>query len=232
MSSLSITKDRIIICSIFAVLIFYYYFFRSSHVDFADGIDFLIGINQGFIWETDATTHFLYINTLYVFNKIIPWGTDLSHAVLFSLIFSVLTNVQLFRLVRFVTNNIWAGLAVTLLFGLSFTNWRQTEIVEVYTFNNFVFATFLYYTIVDLITHQNKNNYLVSILLGLAMLIHIQNVLLIPGWIMYLIITNGFKLKQNLIAMSLPGCFRYSRVDSLVYYPLGSMGKHFICQNL
>lgn len=172
-----------------------YILFMAETVGYGDGLGFLITVMNGYEPATNATGHFLYVNIMSFFVHNLPGGTLILKCVLFSILFSVLTLIQVYRTCNLLTTSRIAALASTVLLALSFTYWRQTEIIEVYMFNNFFFATLLFYVLEDLKTGTNKNNIKSSIVLGLSLLGHIQNLLLGLFFLYYLILTNGVKAK-------------------------------------
>jgi hypothetical protein len=170
----------------FALLAIIYLAFKSDTSGFGDALGFLTTVTIGYDIGTNTTNHFLYVNLMSAFANNIPGGTLFDKSVYFSIIFSLATLAQIFRIIYLITKDTRASLAAIIMLGLSFTYWRQSEIIEVYTFNNFLFTSMLYYIIKDFFDKGKKNALIVSIFFGFALLAHIQNILLIPFYLLYL----------------------------------------------
>ncbi|MCG2792807.1 MAG: glycosyltransferase family 39 protein [Weeksellaceae bacterium] len=167
----------------FGFLFFLYWFFSFSRVPFGDALGLVntAEINQ-FTDNTTVFGKFLYTNFLIGFKTI--FGLDsISAARFFNLIFSVLTLAVLFFALKLKFKKERVAYLGTLIFALSFTYWKQTEIIEVYTFNSFWVALYIYFTIRFLAHRKSSLLFISSLILGLSLWSHVQNIMLIPGWL-------------------------------------------------
>ena len=117
----------------------------------------------------------------------------------FSMFFSLVALFQFYKISYLLTANRLASFISLYIIALSFTWWRQSEIVEVYTFNMTIFAYILRKSLEG---NVSKNYYIISIILGLSFLVHIKNVLLIPA-ILFLIFIHTSSIWQVLKCFSL-----------------------------
>lgn len=168
----------------FVFLFIFYWFFSFDKVPFGDALGF---VNMAEMNEfTDNTTvfgKFLYTNFLIGFKTV--FGLESIPATrFFNLIFSVLTLIVLFFGLRLKFKNERMAYLGTLIFALSFTFWKQTEIIEVYTFNSFWIAVYIYFCILFLETKKQRFIFLASLILGLSLWAHVQNMMLIPAWLL------------------------------------------------
>ncbi len=155
----------------------------AQGVGFGDELRFIIRIEEGFDFSTIATNHILYTNLLVLISKVFPNVDAFSLAVGFSAFFGALTLVVVHHIVQSQFENRWVSLATVFTLMLSFTFWRQSVTVEVYTFNLFVLSLFLMNSIKALQTNSNQSLFQASFILGISLWIHIQNILLIPALI-------------------------------------------------
>ncbi|MFN3404016.1 MAG: protein O-mannosyl-transferase family [Cytophagaceae bacterium] len=183
---------------VFACLFCIYLYNGSTSMTFGDSLGFYKAAEQGYELSTAAVSHFLYANAFALFYKSTPFSIYFS-GILFSILSSIIALYFLYKTIFTLTQNKITALCSVVVMGLSFTFWRQTEIIEVYSFNNLFFSILLYLTICDLINNKNDNNYATSIIYGLILIIHIQNILLIPFFFIYLIHSNNYQINLNTI---------------------------------
>ena len=167
----------------FAFLFFFYWFFSFKKVPFGDALGFvnMAELNE-FTNNTTVFGKFLYTNFLIGFKNVFALDS-IPATRFFNLIFSVLTLVVLFFGLKLkFKKEIFAYLG-TLIFALSFTFWKQTEIIEVYSFNSFWIALYIYFIIKFLEAKNPKFLFLASLILGLSLWAHVQNMMFIPAWI-------------------------------------------------
>lgn len=179
----------------FAFLFIFYWFFSFDKVPFGDALGF---VNIAEINEfTDNTTvfgKFLYTNFLIGFKNI--FGLDSIPAVrFFNLIFAILTLVVIFSIIKLKFRKENFAYLGTLIFAFGFTFWKQTEIIEVYTFNSFWIALYIYFSFLFLESKKQKYLFYSSLVLGLSFWAHVQNIMLIPGLIvLYFYAYRKFKI--------------------------------------
>lgn len=209
-------KEFLIVSGTFIFLALIYWIFRSRVIGYGDALGFYIKAADSFTLKTTVLAHFLYLNLLSLFMRASLLCSSFDLAVIFSIVFSLATLYQLYRIVKLQTDNLYASLTVVIMLGLSFTYWRQTEIIEVYPFNNFLFISLLWYVLKDIKTDSNKSVYIVSILLGLCLLAHIQNILLFPFFLLYLF----FSCRKNYKKMALAVAITLGISSILILIPL------------
>lgn len=186
----------IIICLVLLALIYVY----SSAKDpsLGDSLPFTIQAYHGFVFESNATNHFLYSNFLSLIYKILPFHNVHSVCVGISIISSVLSLYFLNKLLSIVGISRRSSFICLLLFGFSFTFWRMSVITEVYTFYLVFVILFLINIFKFLQERKPLYFYYLSIIFGILFLIHIQSILFIPIYF-YLIFKNYKILKEHII---------------------------------
>ncbi|MCB0852322.1 MAG: hypothetical protein KDD63_08880, partial [Bacteroidetes bacterium] len=107
---------------------------RSSYPGFGDSIGFLLFAERGFDLATNATSHFLYTNVNHLALVLFPQANPVSVLVGVSLIFSLFCVIFTYKYIKLISKDTFNTLVPLLIFALSFTWWRQSVIVEVYTF--------------------------------------------------------------------------------------------------
>lgn len=167
----------------FVFLFLFYWFFSFKKVPFGDALGFvnIAEINE-FTNNTTVFGKFLYTNFLIGFKNVFELDS-IPATRFFNLIFSVLTLIVLFFGLKLKFKKESFAYLGTLIFAFSFTFWKQTEIIEVYTFNSFWIALYIYFSIKFLEAKNSKFLFLASLILGLSLWAHVQNMMLIPAWL-------------------------------------------------
>lgn len=171
---------------IFFIFLLIYYLGSFTRIPFADAIGFVLPVEQGdFETTATATTHFLYVNTA-IFIKNIT-GINAIEASRFLIITSgALTVSVIYLTVKSITKLEWASVAAAFIFGFSFTFWKNAEIVEVYTYNSLWLSLF-FFSLVKSFAEQKKLHIpLAGFFFAISLWVHIQNILLIPAFILFL----------------------------------------------
>jgi len=198
----------------FSFLFLLYWYFSFSKIPFGDSLGFvnLAEINK-FTNDTTVFGKFLYTNFLIGFKQI--FNLDSIPAVrYFNLIFSVLTLAIIFSIINLkFKQEIYAYLG-TLIFAFGFTFWKQTEIIEVYTFNSFWIALYIYFSIKFLEFKKEKYLFYLSFVLGLSFWAHAQNIMLIPGWL----ILNFYAYRK----------FKINILSSIIIFLAFAFGPYFL----
>lgn len=170
---------------------------RSPYVGFNDGLSFLYAASKGFDLDTNATSHFLYNNLQHVLVWALPFLPDVLVLTLFSVACALGTLGMVYRLGRLLAPSQGAALLPVVALGVSFTFWQQSEVIEVYAFNNLVFTAFLYCAVRDLRAHSRSNYLATSLFLGLGLITHIQHILSLPFFLAYLWGRNDLRWTQR-----------------------------------
>lgn len=157
-----------------------------SKIPFGDCIGFIVEAEYGkYIPVATATAHSLYINTIIFIEHL----TSL-HAIeasRFLIVASGAATVSVIYLtVKSITKTEWASLTAAIVFGFSFSFWRNAEIVEVYTYNSLWVSLFFFSMIKSFTEHKKNYITLAGVFLGLSLWVHIQNVLLIPAFLVFI----------------------------------------------
>jgi hypothetical protein len=174
---------------------------RSPYVGFNDGLTFLGAAAHGFDFATNATSHFFYNNLQHVLLKVFFFLPHVLVLTLFSIVCALGTLFLVYKCARLFTENQGLALIPVVTLGISFTFWQQSEIIEVYAFNNLIFVAFLYTTLKDLFRNTRRNYLLLSILLGIGLITHIQHILSIPFFLAYLFWRNELNVSQKMLGM-------------------------------
>jgi hypothetical protein len=171
---------------LFFIFLVIYYSGSFTKIPFADCVGFVLDAEKGkFMTTATATTHFLYINTVILIKNIT--GLNAIEASRLLVVFSGAATVSVIYLtVKSITKTEWVSLTAAFVFGFSFSFWRNAEIVEVYTYNTLWISLFFFSMIKTFI--ENKKQYIVwaGIFLGISLWVHIQNILLIPAFLLFL----------------------------------------------
>src|SRR4051812_7031065 len=101
----TLKKYQIVPGAYFLLVLLIYFYFKSTYLTFGDGICFLTALENGFDISTSATSHFLYVNFLKIFQDAIPLFNDIDKALIFSILFALLTLVQVYRSAYLLTSN-------------------------------------------------------------------------------------------------------------------------------
>ncbi|KMQ59364.1 hypothetical protein ACM46_19825 [Chryseobacterium angstadtii] len=176
------------ISALFLFIIFLAVYFAGTFtkVPFADCIGFVFEAEKGeYIPIATATTHFLYINTIIFIERLT--GFDAIEASRLLIIISGAATVPVIYLtVKTLTKAEWVSLTAAFVFGFSFSFWRNAEIVEVYTYHSFWISLFFFSIIKSFTEHKKKYIAAAGLFLGISLWVHIQNILLIPAFLIFL----------------------------------------------
>lgn len=171
---------------IFIIFLGIYYMGSFTRIPFADCVGFVLTAEkEDWIPTADATSHFLYNNTV-IFIKLLT-GLSAINASKFLVVTSGAATVAIAYLtLKSLTKTEWIAITASVVFGFSFSFWRNAEIVEVYTYNTFWVSLFFFSMIK--VFAENKNRYIIlsGLFLGISLWVHIQNILLIPAFIIFL----------------------------------------------
>lgn len=187
---------------IFLVFFVIYYAGSFSKISFGDCIGFVLDVEKReFSPDFMPLTHFLYLNTAIFFSKYL--GMDSVFVMrMMSVLPAAMTVSLVFYLIKEFIEENWIAVMSTLVFGFSFTFWRSAETVEVYTFNALWIIAFLISAVKSMKEPQKKYLPLSGLILAFSFWVHIQNILLIPAYLVLLYFSKSEKRKV-LISLSL-----------------------------
>ncbi len=164
-----------------------YYAGSFSKIPFGDCIGFVADTEKGeFVLSTSTYAHFLFTNTLVFFKRLLPFVESQEIGRFVVIISSCIALLILYRTVLEATGHRLSAIFSTLLLGLSFTFWRNSEIIEIYTFNLIWIALFLQYSLRFLRSEKPADLSLASLFLGISLFSHIQNILMVPALLLLL----------------------------------------------
>lgn len=186
----------------FGLLALLYLLTRARHVGFGDALGFLYHASLGWDLATNATSHFLYNNLNHLLLTLIP-APPVTVLTLASVAYAWAALIVFYRMVRLLVDDPLAALLPVLVLGTSFTWWRQAVTIEVYAFNSLLVLLMMYYATADLLARRSRHYYRVALLLGLALLTHIQNILFLPFLVAYLFFRQGANPVKGLRALGL-----------------------------
>ncbi|MDX2189479.1 MAG: DUF2723 domain-containing protein [Bacteroidota bacterium] len=191
------------------VIIFFVYFINSNtSIGFGDALGFVWASECCFQLGTNATSHFLYVNFLRLLVIMFSYFDAFQIASFVSILFSLITLLLVYCTSFKISDSSWASVISVIILAFSFTYWRQTEIVEVYTFN-LAFLTLLFFLSTIVLIDESKRQiiFLISILMGISLWIHIQNILIFPAFIYlcYVVDKQWINVLVKLIPASLIG---------------------------
>lgn len=171
---------------LFFIFLAVYYAGSFTKIPFADCLGFVLDVEKGkWIDTSAATTHFLYVNTVIAIKNLT--GLNAIEANRLLVIFSGAATVSVIYLaVKSITKTEWASVTAAIVFGLSFTFWRNAEIVEAYTYNCLWLSLFFLSIIKTFVENKKKYILLSGFFLGISLWLHIQNILLIPAFLVFL----------------------------------------------
>ncbi len=187
-------RNKFIASALFFVFFIIYYLGSFSKVPFGDCIGFVLETEKAeFTTSTSTYAHFLFINTLVLLKKILP-NIESSEIGRFALIFSSLgCLVVLYQIAFELTKNRFSSFFSCVIFGFSFSFWRNSEIVEVYTFNLFWVGLFLFFAVKFILQKNSKHLLWSAVFLGISLFSHIQNILMVPAFLLLLFYTKDLR---------------------------------------
>lgn len=170
---------------VFLIIATVYLLTRNPYVDFGDSIGFLYHASKDFDLATNATSHFLYNNFNHVLVILTPFLNPVLTLSMVPVIFSLLTLERLHRIARILTEDHPSSILAVLIMAFGFTWWRQTVIIEVYSFYLFLISQAVLCATRDISEGGNSRILQTALWLGLATLTHIQTLLMGPFFLYY-----------------------------------------------
>ncbi|MHB9028655.1 MAG: protein O-mannosyl-transferase family, partial [Candidatus Latescibacterota bacterium] len=176
-------RGRVLTAGVFIGIAAAYWLERGRNAGWGDSLGFLVAALEGFSWSVNATGHFLYSAMNAFLLRLFPAIDPVSLITAASMGFSLAALWQIYRTALLLTGSLTASLAGTLVMAFSFTFWRQAVSIEVYPLQMALLAAFLRETTRDFLAGGNRRHVdRIGITLGLALLVHIQTVLLFPAY--------------------------------------------------
>ncbi|MFN8397579.1 MAG: hypothetical protein U0176_23365 [Bacteroidia bacterium] len=200
-NSHSIWERRWAPFAVMAAFALLYFLNRSPFVGFNDGLSFLLSASTGWDLATNATSHFLYNNLQHLLLTVLPFLPHVLVLTSFSILCALGTLWLVYKSGRLFTQSQAAALLPVIVLGVSFTFWQQSEIIEVYAFNGLIFMGYLHLALRDIVAGTRRYAMVVSALLGLGLLTHIQHILSIPFFLVWIWGRNPLSIAKRLLAM-------------------------------
>ena len=199
-----ILNNKWLVFPILGVIAAVYVWHQSPYASFHDSLGFLYEAMHGFRLTTNATNHFLYINFQHVLLTLFSFADPVRVMTGVSFVSSLIALYILYRLCLQVTQHPFAAVAVLPVLAFSYTWWRQSEIIEVYTFHAIILLFYMLLGMKDVLKGKSEHWVWISLLIGLGCLTHIQHVLSGPFFLYYLL-TGTLSWKQRGLAVAIAG---------------------------
>ncbi len=159
-----------------------------SKITFGDSAGKILDIEANqFNLETYSITHFLYQNFTILIYKLLPFANTIEIGRWVNIISAVIVLNILFSILQTLYKKLWISLLGTIAFGFSFTFWKNTENIEVYTFCLIWISLYVLFAIKFVQNKKSKTLLFAGIMLGVSLFSHVQGVLLIPSYFIYVI---------------------------------------------
>jgi len=179
-------SKKLISFFLFLFFLIIYYLSSFSKISFGDGMGFLLDVEKElFTNQVTPLSHFLYLNTAVFLTKYCNIDSIMTMR-LMSVVPAALSITLLYILIKeFISEN-WIAITCSTVLGLSFTFWRSASTIEVYTYNAIWILSFLIFSVKSLKKPSLKNLLFTGVFLGVSMWVHIQNIMLIPAYLVLL----------------------------------------------
>jgi len=179
-------KNTITAFLLFIAFTTIYYLGSFTRIPFADCVGFILTTEIGdFATSATATSHFLYVNTAILIKNIFGLNGIEANKVLV-----ILSGAASVALVYFSVLSLRAtqlmSIVAAIVFGFSFSFWRNAEIAEVYTYNSFWICLFFLCLIRSFYTDKKIYIILSGLFFGISLWVHIQNILMIPAFLLFI----------------------------------------------
>lgn len=207
----------VLLISIFFIIL--YRFTSFSKITFGDSLGKILDIeNNKFNLETYSITHFLYQNFTVLIYKIVPLIDPIEIGRWVNILCAVLVLAILFKTIEKIFNEKWIAILGTLAFGFSFTFWKNTSNVEVYTFSLMWIISYVYFSVRYFKEQHKKFLVYAGVILGISLFSHIQGILLLPSYafLCFVNFKNSNNLKHTIFCLLIPVLF----LCSLYIYPI------------
>lgn len=200
----SFRPDRydVLLMALFGLL---YFLNRNPFIGWNDALSFMAEAVQGWSPHTNATSHFLYTNTLHVLVTVFGFLDPAFVGTTFSVLCGLVVIWRVQQMASLFSPMPWARRGAAVALGLAFTFWQQCEGIEVYAFNCLLFAHFFLWSLRDFQEGKRSRWWKVAMVLGLCLLTHIQAILAIPFFIYYLLSGKQLAWTRKLLALCITG---------------------------
>ncbi|MGV0922252.1 protein O-mannosyl-transferase family [Empedobacter tilapiae] len=190
-----------------------------SKITFGDSSGKILDIEANqFNLETYSITHFLYQNFTILIYKLFPFANTIEIGRWVNIISAILVLNILFSILQTLNKRLWISLLATIAFGFSFTFWKNTENIEVYTFSLIWISLYCLFSLKFILNKEPKTLLFAGITLGISLFSHIQGILLFPSYfyLCYLALKNNSKNRLIISFFLIPFLF----LALLYIYPI------------
>lgn len=171
---------------LFLIFLGIYTWGSFARIPFGDGVAFAHMVETGkYITTATATSHFLYVNICIFIKNVFSISAIDANKTLIILSAAATVSFVYFS-IDILTKKTLPSVIGAIVFGFSFSFWKNAEILEVYTLNALIISIFLYFTIKSFIDSSEKSIFLSGLFLGISLWAHIQNVLFIPAFLLFI----------------------------------------------
>lgn len=170
---------------VFAVLAAVYVWEAPPQPAWGDGMAFLLTTVTGLDGDTNATSHFLYLNLGVVLAWLVPVASNAAVLVGLSVASALGALGLAYQLARDAAS-VAGALFGTAVLGLAFTFWRHAVTIEVYAFHLLFVMAIALVAVRGAERQDDRHAVGLAALWGMSLLVHIQNVLLGPLALYYL----------------------------------------------
>ncbi|WP_312078119.1 protein O-mannosyl-transferase family [Chryseobacterium sp.] len=187
---------------LFIVFLAIYTWGSFTKIPFADCVGFILTVEKG-IYETTATatSHFLYVNTAILIKNTLGINGIEANKILVITSASLSVVLVYLSVLNLKVNQLISA-AAAIIFGFGFSFWRNAEIAEVYTYNCFWLCLFFLSIIKSFYSDRKLFISLAGLFFGISLWVHIQNILLIPAFFLFVFYFRKEK-KQALTSLVL-----------------------------
>lgn len=169
---------------------------KNPFAGWNDALGFLADAAEGWSPYTNATSHFLYTNTLHALGEVLPFLSLVTIGTWLSVVCGLLCLWRLYHLLKDLTGDAVLAAVPTAMLGLAFSYWQQAEGIEVYAFNNLIAVHYIAWAVADLRAGTRGRAIWVALFLGLGLLTHIQHILSLPFFVAYLATGSATPLRR------------------------------------
>jgi hypothetical protein len=172
-----------------------YIFEKSKEPALGDALSFSVAALSGFDISTNATNHFLYLNALHLVSLLSGFTGSHFAFQLFSIVPALFCLYMLSAILKQLMVKAEIRFLAMLMLAFSFTFWRHAEIIEVYTLNLAFTSCVIFWFVKWHNRREKRYLYQSAFILGLDMMVHVQQLLYFPFLLYWGYLAFSFKAK-------------------------------------
>ncbi len=176
---------------IFLIFLLIYWLGSFSKIPFGDCVGFVLLVEKN-EWQSAITpmSHFLFSNTAILLHQITSLDAKIISKI-FVVTSSAFCVAIVYNALLVWIKKDWIAIATAFVFGLSFTFWRNSEIVEVYTFYAIWLSLYLLNMIKFCATSKSKYLIYASLFYGISFWVHILSITILPGFLLLILFSKS-----------------------------------------